>query len=174
MTRVTLIVSAVVAAALLPTTASSAPRHYATGPITVTSVTLINRHVTATWSGPAISFGAVQIATRLDTGTDGDFFTENRVEYELLAAGQTTWTGSDQIEHPGTYFLRVDGWDDQCTFYDYGEGITGWFGCDTYSNIVQFTVEPICVKKLVRRGYWTKRPGHKRVWHKPVFKTVCS
>ena len=51
---------------------------------------------------------------------------------------------------------------------------TGWEGCDTYSNVVQFTVSPVCRKVLVRRGYWTKRANSSRVWHKPIYKKVCS
>lgn len=144
----------------------------ASGPITITAASVPNRHVSITWVGPPIEFGAVQIATRPETGTDGDFFSENRVEYAILAAGQSAWLSSDPIG-PGTYYVRVDGWDNHCTFYDYGYGITGWLGCDVYSNIVQFTVNPICVKKLVRKGYWTKRNG-RRIHHKPIYKTVCS
>jgi hypothetical protein len=144
----------------------------ASGPITITSASVANRHVSITWVGPNIQFGAVQIATSPQTGTNGDFFSENRVQFDLLAQGQTAWLDSDPIT-PGTYYARVDGWDDQCNFNDYGYGITGWTGCDVYSNIVQFTVDPICGKRLVRSSYYTKRNG-RRIWHKPVYKTVCS
>jgi hypothetical protein len=160
---------ALIGAASLVAAASAS----ASGPLTITSVSTANRHVSITWAGPYLEFGAVQIATRPDTGSDGNFFSENRVQYDVfLDKGRTNWLGSDPIG-PGTYYVRADGWDPQCTFYDYGFGITGWEACDTFSNIVQFTVNPICKKKLVHRGYWTKRSG-KRVWHKPTYKTVCS
>jgi len=127
-----------------------------------------------TWTGPYVEFGAVQIATRPETGSDGNFFSENRVGYSaFFDKGRTNWLESEPIK-PGTYYVRVDGWDPQCTFYDYGYGITGWEGCDTYSNVVQFTVSPVCRKVLVRRGYWTKRANSSRVWHKPIYKKVCS
>ena len=61
--------------------------------------------------------GALQIATQPSTGSNGDFYTENRIVYELIGPGQTNWTDSDQIEHAGTYYLRIDGWDPQ-----YGAG----------------------------------------------------
>src|SRR6266508_3069671 len=41
------------------------------------------------------------------------------LQYGLLSEGQTNWLDSDPIG-PATYYVRVDGWDPQCAFYDYG------------------------------------------------------
>ena len=145
------------------------------GSLNVTSISVSpDRHVSATWSGPFLDFGALQIATQPLTGTDGDFYTENQIVYELIAPGQTNWTDSDQIEHPGTYYLRIDGWDSHYQWIDFGYGYADWFGGDIYSGVYSFSVQPICKSVLARRGYYTKRPHHKRVWHKPTYKTVCS
>jgi hypothetical protein len=146
----------------------------AQGSLNVTSINVSpDRHVTVTWSGPYLDFGVVQIATQPSIGSDGDFFHENWLRFDLLGAGQASWTDSEQIEHAGTYYLRVRGWDPQVEFRDYGYGITAWLGGETYSGTYNFTVQPICNRIVARRGYYTKRPHHKRVWHKPTFKTVC-
>jgi hypothetical protein len=102
------------------------------------------------------------------------FFHENWVRFDLLGAGQTSWTDSEQIECPGTYYLRLRGWDPQYEWIDFGYGFADWFGGETHSATYSFTVQPICKRIVARRGYYTKRPHHERVWHKPTYKTVCS
>lgn len=146
--------------------------------ITITNVSVSpDRHVTVDWTGPqnGIEFGALQIATKPDQGTDGDFFSENTVVFDLLAKGQQHYVGSEPLEKPGTYYLRVDGWWDGYSPEDYEN-----YGV-VYSQVVSFTAAPICVKvlvkpghwikKLVRKGRWVKRNG-KRIWIKPVYKKV--
>jgi hypothetical protein len=146
----------------------------AQGSLNVTSINVSpDRHASVTWSGPYLDFGVVQIATQPSIGSDGDFFHENVITFDLLGAGQASWTGSEQIEHPGTYYLRVRGWDPQYQWIDFGYGFADWYGGETYSGTYNFTVQPICNRVVARRGYYTKRPHHKRVWHKPTFKTVC-
>jgi hypothetical protein len=153
----------------------AAPGALAQGSLNVTSINVSpDRHISATWSGPYLDFGAIQIATQPSIGSDGDFFHENWVRFDLLGAGQTSWTDSEQIEHPGTYYLRLGGWDPQYEWHDFGYGYADWFGGETYSGTYSFTVQPICKRVVARRGYYTKRPHQKRVWHKPTYKTVCS
>jgi hypothetical protein len=146
--------------------------------ITITNVLVSpDRHVTVDWTGPpnGIEFGALQIATKPDTGTDGDFFSENRVVFDLLTKGQQHYVGSDALRAPGTYYVRVTGWWDGYSPDDYvNYGVV-------YSQVSAFDAAPICqrvlvtpghyVKKLVRKGHWVKRNG-KRVWVKPVYRKV--
>jgi hypothetical protein len=146
--------------------------------ITITNVSVSpDRHVTVDWTGPpnGIEFGALEIATKPDIGTDGEFFSENVVVYDLLTKGQQHYVGSDPLEAPGTYYVLVNGWWNGYSPDDYTN-----YGV-VYSQVVPFDAAPICqkvivkpghwVKKLVRRGHWVKRKGH-RVWVKPVYKKV--
>jgi len=144
----------------------------ATGPITIAWISTKNRQISVAWVGPYLSYGSVWIATRPDTDSDGNFFQANLVRSAGFDAGDDNWTFFDRIR-PGTYWVRVEGRDDMCHSYDRGNGLIGWIGCDTFSNIVKFTVKPICKEKLLRRGHYTYRNG-RRIWHKPVYKTVCS
>lgn len=89
-------------------------------------------------------------------GSDGNFFSENRVQYDVFFhKGRTNWLDSEPIK-PGTYYVRVDGWDPQCTFYDYGFGITGSEGCDTFPSGVAQVVDAV---RRVRRGRHDSRGG---------------
>jgi hypothetical protein len=156
--------------------------------IAITNVSVsADRHVTVDWTGPpnGFEFGAIEIATKPDVGTDGDFFSENLVEYDLLTKGQQHWVGSDPIKQPGTYYVRVTGWWDGYSADDYVN-----YG-SVYSQVVPFTANPICTKALVTPGHWTKkvlrkahwttRKGHrvwvkttyKKVWVQPAYKTEC-
>ena len=166
MKRIALFTLALILAACAATSAR------ATGPITLVWVTTQNRHVYVEWVGPYLSYGEVQVARRPDTDSDGNFLSKNVVQYAGFDAGDDRWLFSDPIK-PGTYWVRVSGRDDLCHSYDDGSGIIRWTGCDTSSDIVKLTVKPICKKKLVRHGYYTYRNG-RRIWHKPVYKTVCS
>jgi hypothetical protein len=162
----------VLAAVALPAALALTPGASAKGPIRIASVTVPYRHVSVRWTGPYLKLGYVQIATRPDTGTDGWFLPENRIRYDYwLDPGRTNWIDKEAIK-PGTYYLRVDGWDDECTLFDYGNGTTGWLGCDSFSDIVRFTVKPICKRRLARRGYYVCRNG-RRIWHKPLYRNVC-
>ena len=114
----------------------------------------------------------MEVARGPDTGSDGNFLSENLVQSALFDAGDESWLFSDPFR-PGTYWVGVYGKDDMCHAYDRGNGLIGWIGCDTFSNIVKFTVKRVCKKKLVRRGYYTYWNG-RRIWHKAVYKTVCS
>jgi hypothetical protein len=141
----------------------------ATGQITITWATTQNRHVYVEWDGPYLSYGAVVVARGPDTGPDGQFLPENVVQSALFDAGDGSWLFSNPIR-AGTYWVRVYGRDDMCHSYDRGNGLIGWIGCDTFSDIVKFKL--VCKKNLFRRGHYTYRNG-RRIWHKPVYKTVC-
>ena len=157
--------------------------------ITITNVSVSpDRHVTVDWTGPpaaGIEHGVVQIATKPDTGTDGDFFTENRVGYDLLAKGQQHYVSTDALQAPGTYYVRVTGWWNGYSDDDYVNYGT------VYSQVVAVDAPAICaqalvtpghyVKKVVRKGRWVVRNGvrawikpvYKKAWVKPVYRHNC-
>jgi hypothetical protein len=146
-----------------------------------------DRHVTVDWTGPpnGIEFGALEVATKPDRGTDAHFFEENVVVFDLLDRGQQHYVSSEALQGPGTYYVAVRGWWD-----GYGPDDYENYGV-VYSQVVTMTAEPICVtvvvtpghwtkklvrkghwmQKLVRKGHWIKRNG-KRAWVKPVYKKV--
>ena len=152
----------------------------AQGPITITSARVQpDQHLNIAWSGPSngIEFGAIQLATRPDTGSDGNFYTENRIDFELLSKGQTFWVATDPlpvITKAGTLTLyaRVSGWDDYCQFVDYGDGITDWLGCEAYSPVYSFPITSVCHRVVVKPGHRVRR-GKRRIWVKPIYRNVC-
>ena len=80
--------------------------------ITITNVSAsADRHVTADWTWSAERHRVRRAPNRHkpDQGTDGDFFSENRVVFDLLAKGQQHYVGSEPLEKPGTHYLRVEG-----------------------------------------------------------------
>jgi hypothetical protein len=85
-------------------------------PPTLLSVGNIDRHATATWSLPSgVEAQVVEAATSPATSSDGAFFSENRVVFDLLEDAQTSWTDNSQLA-PGTYYLHISGLDSPC-FY---------------------------------------------------------
>jgi hypothetical protein len=132
----------------------------------------------ATWSAPPTDFGAIETASRPDTGSDGHFFTENTVSFDMTTQGQTSWLDSHPLAPPkaaGTYvgYVRVSGWDPQAHFVDYGYGITDWLGDYIFSPVQQFTLIAVQHRVLVTRGHFVKR-GKRRVWVRPVYRTTYS
>jgi len=163
--RIALFTLALIVAACAATSAR------ATGPITIVRATTnANRQVFLRWQGPYLSYGTVYLATSPHRNPDGHL--SNVIEDDLFDAGDDNWTFIDPVR-PGTYWVQVEGRDDMCHSYDRGNGLIGWIGCDTLSDIAKVTVKPICKKKLIHRGYYTYRNG-RRIWHKPVYKTICK
>jgi hypothetical protein len=158
----------------------SAATAYASGSITITSARVQpDQHLAVTWSGPSngIEFGSIQLATRPETGTDGDFYSENRIGFHVLAKGQQSWIDTEPLpvtKKAGsvTLYVRLSGWDDFCEFHDYGYGITQWLGCVVWSPVAPLTIQSVCRRVLVKKGRYVKR-GNRRVRIKPVYKTVC-
>jgi len=168
---------AVVGALALALGATASPQ--AGQMITITNVSVSpDRHVTVDWTGPpaaGIEHGALQIATKPDTGTDGDFFTENRITYDLLDKGQQHYVSTDALPAPGTYYVRVTGWwngysDDD--YVNYGSVSSQVASVDAPAICAQVLVTPgHYVKKVVRKGRWVVHNGA-RTWNKPVYKKV--
>jgi hypothetical protein len=150
MKGIALLTLALIVAACAATSARAA------GPVTIAWVSVKNRHVSVWWFGPDLYFGGAAIATRPDTDPNGNFLVENVVEGEIFDGLQDHLTFTDPIR-PGTYWLRVDGFDAQCQSHDDplddDNGTDIWTGCDKYSNIVKFTVRSVCNEKLERNGY---------------------
>ncbi len=81
------------------------------------------------------------------------------------------------ITQPTTVYAQVQLID------PFGDGscTQGDFGVDCDSQVIALTIQPICAqvethaayttKKLVKRGHYVKRHGH-RVWVKPKYKRV--
>jgi len=67
------------------------------------------RHPVVVFSAPKSDHVVIEMATKPDRGTDGSFFSENQVEFDLMtdseiAAGR--WLSESQI-NPGTYYVLV-------------------------------------------------------------------
>ncbi len=89
-----------------------------TAPPAMISVGHQNGHPWASWSLPAgVESQVVEVATSPATGTDGYFFFENVVDFDLLDASQTYWLSGYQ-RAPGTYYVHVAGLDWPCFMAD--------------------------------------------------------
>ena len=85
----------------------------AAGPVLV-SVGHVQRHPEATWTLPAgADAWTLEIATQPATGSDGSFFDENRVVFEILSRTQTHYLSSGQLGF-GTYYLHVSSFNSGC------------------------------------------------------------
>jgi hypothetical protein len=137
-----------------------------------------DRSVSVSWNVPAGSNGGSFIINPLAT-TDFtgelpfDSVGDQTIEYDLL---QTGWTNYKTlpldmtITQPTTVYAQVQlidpFGDDSCT--------QGDFGVDCDSAVIPLTIQPICTtvvvtpayysKKLVSRGHYLKRNGHRVKW----------
>jgi hypothetical protein len=88
----------------------------AAAPPVLTSVSHVDRHPSATWTlPPGVVPQVAEVATSPATSTDGYFFSENVVAFDLLQRGQTNWVYNSQLD-PGTYYAHISGLDEPC-FY---------------------------------------------------------
>src|SRR3990167_8247675 len=70
-----------------------------------------DRHPWAEWTLPlGVEATVVEVATAPDIGTDGYFFEEKRVAFEILESNQIRWLSGYQLD-PGTYYVHVSGID---------------------------------------------------------------
>src|SRR3954470_6385741 len=73
----------------------------------ITSVSQTSRHPVVDWTLPAgVEADAIEIASKPDVGTDGQFFTENVKVFDLLDTTQTHYVGTDQLDY-GTYYVHI-------------------------------------------------------------------
>jgi hypothetical protein len=85
-------------------------------PPLLTSVSHVQRHPQATWTlPPGVVPQIAEVATNPSTSTDGYFFNENVVAFDLLQQGQANWVYNGQLD-PGIYYVHVAGLDEPC-FY---------------------------------------------------------
>jgi hypothetical protein len=76
----------------------------------------VDRHPTATWTLPAgVKSAVVEVASSPSTSSDGYFFNENVVAFDVPNETDTSWTHNFQLD-PGTYFVHVGGIDEPCFF----------------------------------------------------------
>lgn len=87
-------------------------------PPSLVAVGHTEQHPTASWTLPAgVEAQVIEIATSPTQGTDGSFFTENTVLFDLLEDGQTFYTSSDKrLKTGATYYVHMSGLDRPCFF----------------------------------------------------------
>lgn len=104
-------------------------------------------HPTAQWSlPPGVEAAVIEIATSPAQGTDGNFFSENVVDFDLLEDTQTFFTSSSTRLKTGvTYYVHVSGIDIPCYYAD---------GCPVreWSNILTLTIPNVAPD--LRAGRW--------------------
>jgi hypothetical protein len=93
-------------------------------PPTLISVGSQALHPTATFSAPKSDHVVIEIATRPDRASDGEFLTENIVVFDVLADSEIQtgrWLYESQLD-PGTYYvlLRASPDFDLCYLFDSG------------------------------------------------------
>ena len=130
---------------------------------TITLVSATNGHVTATWTLPSgVTAQAVAVANNPQTGSDGSFFTENTVEFDLLQPTQTTYVDGNPLD-PGMYWVSVQTFDTDCS-YETHNTCFAW----SPSVPVNITKPPLELAKsyLAAHGYsavsvrfWSNAPG---------------
>jgi hypothetical protein len=123
-----LVVVTVAAALVVPTAAMAAPP-------TLVSVGHTKQHPTVRWTLPlGVESQAVEIATDPAQATDGSFFPENLVLFELVEASQTSYTSRNRRLKTGvTYYVHTSGIDWPCFFV---------FACPVreWSNVLTLTI----------------------------------
>jgi len=84
-------------------------------PPVLTSVGHVQRHPEANWVLPPTASRAwvLEIARRPETGSNGYFFEENRVVFEILDRAQTHFLDDERLD-VGTYYVHVSVFNDIC------------------------------------------------------------
>jgi hypothetical protein len=112
---------------------------------TLKSVTVVNRHPSATFSAPKAAAATMYVATKPDRAADGSFVAENVVTADELTGPEIrsgTWTSKSQV-HPGTYYVMLSATPDFHACYVYGRSGQYRPSCaDGYSNVMPLTVPP--------------------------------
>jgi hypothetical protein len=144
-----------------------------------------DRSVSVSWNIPAGSYGGTLIINPTSlTDVTGelpfDAVGDQTIDFNLLNTGMTSYKTLPldmTITQPTTLYLQVQL---DNPFAD-GSCSQGDLYTDCDSQVVPLAIQPICTKaltkaayytkKLVRRGHYVRRHGH-RVWVKPVYKRV--
>jgi hypothetical protein len=94
------------AAVFAPSAMAAPPR--------LTAVGHDRMHPWAEWTlTPGSEAATVQVADSPEVGTDGYFWEENVVEFDVLEPTQTRWLSSSRLD-PGTYYLHVSSFTPGC------------------------------------------------------------
>ena len=182
--------------------------------ISATATVNADRSVSVSWNVPeGANGGAFIVNTTSTTDFTGelpfDSVGDPTIEFDLLQSGWTNYKTLPldmTITQPTTVYAQVQLID------PFGDGscTQGDFGVDCDSQVIPLTIQPICAqvqneagyyktvvvtpahytKKLVKRGHYVKRHGHrvwvkakyvkvhhpavtKQVWVPPVYETQC-
>ena len=86
----------------------------ALNPPVLTSAGHVQYHPTATWTLPQwVEAWSIEVATKPDVASDGQFFEENRVVWESVRETDTSWTYESRLAS-GRYYVHVRGYDNAC------------------------------------------------------------
>lgn len=99
-------------------------------------------HPTATFSAPKSDHVVIEIATRPDRASDGEFLTENVVVFDVLADSEIQtgrWLYESQID-PGTYYVLLRASPDFDLCYQIDSGTYDPSCADGYSAMQTLTV----------------------------------
>jgi hypothetical protein len=111
-------------------------------PPTLISVGSQALHPTATFSAPKSDHVVIQIATRPDRASNGEFLSENVVVFDLLADSEIQsgrWLYESQID-PGTYYVLLRASPDFDLCYQIDTGTYDPSCADGYSALQTLTV----------------------------------
>lgn len=86
-------------------------------PPTLTSTSHVKRHPRASWTLPfGVDSATIEVATSPEAGTDGSFFHEHVVEFDVLEPRQTNWLSSDTRLKAGRYYVHISGYEESCAY----------------------------------------------------------
>ncbi len=153
MKRRLIVVVTLAAALVLPTAALAAPP-------TLVAVGHAKQFLTARWTLPSgVESQLIEIATDPALSTDGAFLGEHLVHFELLEAGQTSYTATERRLKTGvTYYVHMNAIDWPCFFV---------FACPVreWSNVLTLRIPNLAPVLQSRR--WsasrTRRTGSARL-----------
>lgn len=78
-----------------------------------------NRHPSADWTlPPNVEASVIEIATRPETASDGQFFLENVEVFDHIRETDTHYLAADWLK-PGNYYVHVRGYDNSCLVTDF-------------------------------------------------------
>jgi hypothetical protein len=105
-------------------------------------------HPSATWTlPPGVEAQVLEIATEPTLASDGYFFAESRVVFDLLEPGQTSFL-SDTALRAGTYYVHVSGFDRTCFYADQCP-VREWSQTAPLAIAVQLTKPTIAVTRYM-------------------------
>jgi hypothetical protein len=155
-------------------------------PPTLSTVGSQALHPTATFSAPKSDNVVIQVASRPDRASDGDFLTENVVVFDLLSDSEIQtgrWLYQSQI-NPGTYYVLLHASPDFARCYQIDTGTYDPSCADGYSVMQTLTVPrpPIRYGASVRHYHYlsdvdltiTATPLGQKMPYRVCYRTVAG